>query len=176
MPKKDSPARGRPKGSRPANALEEERPDVARELIFHLANPSETRTKRALAKLYNVPESQLYSFIGRNQKAIEAMKRKILVDNWDDMPNQFKALAALAVERSHEALPKASAKDAAIVAQIATDKVVFLENKGAHKVSIVQEHRHSFDELGAAIMTELQRRGLDMPTPRPLPPIPEEEI
>ncbi len=117
---KESPGKGRPKGRRPSNALEEERPDVARELIFCLANPAETRTKRALAKLYGIPETQLYSFISRSQKAIDAMRRKLFVEGWDGMADEFKALAAMAVERSREALGKASAKDAAIIASVAT--------------------------------------------------------
>ncbi len=155
-------------GATPAKApskksLEHRRPEIVEELVYRLADPLREETKKQIAEKYAVEPEDLYRFERRNRQRVEALRTKLIAGEWDNIGEHYKALAYQAVQRAREALPKASAKDAAIIAQVATDKVLMLENKGVSKVSVIHEHRHSIDGVLESLAREMKARGISMP-------------
>ncbi len=141
-------------------SIEKIRPEIVEELIFKLANPADLTTRTKLSQFYQVTTSEIYRFIKRNKKQIDIVNEKILADDWDNIGERYKVLATLAIERTKEMLPTANAKDASIIAQIATDKVILLESKGVKQISILHEHRHSLADVSKILLEESNRRKL----------------
>lgn len=149
------------KTTRNRSSFETGKPELIKELIFVVANPAETRSDTEVCKLYGISTSQLVGFKKRHSKAIKAMEDMYLAKNWDDVIDEFKILARRAVLRAGEALHKASAKDAAVIASLATEKVAFLEKGGVHEVNVIHEHRDSLGAVGELLVRELEKRGLN---------------
>ena len=145
-------------------SLEHRRPEIIDELIYRLADPLRTEAKTQIAEKYAIEAEDLYRFERRNRHRVEALKAKLIAGEWDNISQHFKVLAYQAVQRAREALPKASAKDAAIISQVATDKVLLLENKGVRQVSVIHEHRHSVAGVLESLVREMKARGIPMPT------------
>lgn len=143
---------------REQNQLENRRPEIVEDLIFKLAVDDTSIAK--LADMYQITTSELYRFKGRQEKQITQMTAQIHTQGWDNIADKYKALAIRAIERTQEQLNKASAKDASIIAQIATDKVLLLEAKGVRQVSVVHEHRHSIAGVSKLLLQEMNRRKL----------------
>jgi hypothetical protein len=146
--------------TREQNLLENRRPEIVEELIFKLANPADDTTISKLADMYQITSSELYRFKNRQSKEILRIEAKIHADEWESIGDKYKALAVRAIQRTQEMLDKASAKDASIIAQIATDKVLLLEAKGIRQVSVVHEHRHSIAGVSKLLLDEMNRRKL----------------
>lgn len=136
------------------------RPEIVDELLLKLAHPTDTPKYSELSRFYQITLAELNHFRKRHSEKIKNLKDQLIVDGWDGIADRYRILAFRAINRTEEMLDKASAKDASIIAQIATDKVLLLESKGIKQVSIVHEHRHSLAGVSKLLVDEIQRRKL----------------
>jgi len=143
-----------------ANSLEARRPEIIENLTFDLANPIKKTSHAELAEKFNISADDIRNFKRRNQDGIETLGDKMALGQWENIGDHFKALAFMAVERAKEALPKASAKDAAIIAGLSVEKSLLIENKGIHKTSVIHEHRHSVAGVLELLSREMKARGI----------------
>lgn len=150
------------KGRKP---FEEERPEIFEPLKLALANPFEDRLMIEVAREYDISTNQLRGFYERHMPAIKKLQDRILAHDFDDVIDELKALARRATHQASDTLHKASPKDAALIASIAIEKIAFLQKGGKHEISVIHEHRDELGAVGALIVKELERRGLEMPTP-----------
>ena len=134
------------------NALEHRDPEKAKELLEALSTPGMS-TNRAAA-LVGVPEKTARRFKLRNLPVInESADRK-----WEELSPVLRDLSFEAANRAKSALPDASARDAAIVMGIATEKGLLIDGRPSQISAMVHEHRHNFAGLGAVLRDALESR------------------
>ena len=95
-------------------------------LTYALASPFEKIAQTELARKFNVSADDIQNFRRRNKEEIDNLRHKLLLREWDNIEDHFKALAFLAIDRAGEAMPKASAKDAALIAGISVEKSILI--------------------------------------------------
>ena len=125
--------------------LEQRDPQKAEELLDALSEPR--ATVKGVAGRTGIPRMTVSDFKDRNRGVIEDSRQR----KWEDLVPILKELALLASERAKVSLGGASAKDAAIVMGIATEKGFLVEGRATSNVHVLHEHRHSLGDLGEAL-------------------------
>jgi len=158
-----------------AHSLEARRPEIIEDLVFHLANPVEKIPQTELAEKFRITVDDIRNFLRRNKGRIDKLHDELVLGEWQNIGTHFKMLAYRAIKRAEEAMPKASAKDAALIAGLAVEKSILVENKGIRRVSVVHEHRHSVAGVLELLTNEMRARGISVPQDmKALPPAGDE--
>lgn len=121
------------------------------QILDRLSEPDDPSLNTVVRET-DTPYSTVKDTKTKNPEVIE-VRRQL---KWADI--DFKGLASNARDRADDQLKNASAKDAAIVMGIATEKGHLIEGKATQLVGVVHEHRHNVTGVLEAIRQTLEQR------------------
>ena len=134
------------------NMLERTDPEKADRLLKALQVPGMSTMKAA--EIVGVPRVTAIDFRKRNQRVIQDGRQT----KWEDLVPLLKEGASEAFAIAAEKMDDASIRDLAIFGAIAIDKGFLIEGRATQNISVVHEHRHNIDALGAALRDALAAR------------------